>query len=548
MTSTTFFIIFVPILGILLLALNLILAPHNPYQEKDSAFECGFHSFLGQNRTQFSVSFFIFALLFLLFDLEIVLIYPYSVSSYTNDIYGLVVMMVFFVLLTLGFIFELGKNALTIDSRQTSLYDNEDKNEPVAFVIKSRMFTFGVPDLTKKEFTILVISSVLFIIYSLNVSPINCDAPNVWEIKFQDNINNFPTYFALSFWIIFTAIVINYISYIKKLYLTWGKLIGYIILANISLSSIILSLYILYLLYILFYTLENVISNELLITYSTEEYAVAGEIDLDSKSTPLVKGRENIFLSSTGNQGSNQLGQNSNPSPFGQDSNPNPQGQHPNPNQPVFGQHPNQNPQGQLQLPTQNPYPFDPYQNPCGQVYDTNNNPIPNPFRYHPQYNPFGQGPPVFIPEHTPHPENQGLNPLGGQGPRRVIFDRIPSPSELPERTDPYLNKEAVPVHGQGNNPVYYTTAKDGENLNIDNTFNMMEGKLDNCEHTRQSHAWTKKNEWNLYKRCGPCFNCRNEINDSFFSCKSCYRHLCSNCNHFSSTHAFETFVHGPKK
>jgi NADH-ubiquinone oxidoreductase chain 3 len=124
-TSTTFFIIFIPILAILLLAVNLVLAPHNPYQEKDSVFECGFHSFLGQNRTQFSVSFFIFGLLFLLFDLEILLVYPYSVSSYTNDIYGLVVMMVFFVLLTLGFIFELGKNALTIESRQTSFKDGE---------------------------------------------------------------------------------------------------------------------------------------------------------------------------------------------------------------------------------------------------------------------------------------------------------------------------------------------------------------------------------------------------------------------------------------
>jgi NADH-ubiquinone oxidoreductase chain 3 len=133
MTSTTFFIIFIPILAILLLAINLILAPHNPYQEKDSVFECGFHSFLGQNRTQFSVSFFIFGLLFLLFDLEILLVYPYSVSSYTNDIYGLVVMMVFFVLLTLGFIFELGKNALTIDSRQT-LYNNKDMSTPHAFM------------------------------------------------------------------------------------------------------------------------------------------------------------------------------------------------------------------------------------------------------------------------------------------------------------------------------------------------------------------------------------------------------------------------------
>ena len=119
MTSTTFFFVFIPLLAIILLALNLLFAPHNPYQEKDSAFECGFHSFLGQNRTQFSISFFIFALLFLLFNLEILLIYPYSVSSYINGVYGLVVMLLFFVLLTLGFIFELGKKALDIPSRQS---------------------------------------------------------------------------------------------------------------------------------------------------------------------------------------------------------------------------------------------------------------------------------------------------------------------------------------------------------------------------------------------------------------------------------------------
>jgi len=118
MTSSTFFLVFIPLLAIILLAVNLIFAPHNPYQEKDSVFECGFHSFLGQNRTQFSISFFIFALLFLLFDLEILLVYPYVVSAHTNEIYGLVIMLVFFLALTLGFAFELGKNALKIDSRQ----------------------------------------------------------------------------------------------------------------------------------------------------------------------------------------------------------------------------------------------------------------------------------------------------------------------------------------------------------------------------------------------------------------------------------------------
>ena len=118
MTTTTFFLFLIPVLGIILLLVNLILSPHNPYQEKDSAFECGFHSFLGQNRTQFSISFFIFALLFLLFDLEILLIYPYVVSAYTKGIYGLLIMIVFFLVLTLGFAFELGKNALKIESRQ----------------------------------------------------------------------------------------------------------------------------------------------------------------------------------------------------------------------------------------------------------------------------------------------------------------------------------------------------------------------------------------------------------------------------------------------
>lgn len=118
MTSLTFFLVFIPILAVILLAVNLILAPHNPYEEKASAFECGFHSFLGQNRSEFSISFFIFALLFLLFDLEILLVYPYIVSAYVNGIFGLIIMLIFFLVLTLGFAFELGKNALSIESRQ----------------------------------------------------------------------------------------------------------------------------------------------------------------------------------------------------------------------------------------------------------------------------------------------------------------------------------------------------------------------------------------------------------------------------------------------
>ncbi len=115
----TFLFIFVVALAIIFLLLNFIFAPHNPYQEKYSIFECGFHSFLGQNRTQFGVKFFIFALVYLLLDLEIVMIYPFAVSEYENGVYGLIVVLIFIVIVTVGFIFELGKNALKIESKQT---------------------------------------------------------------------------------------------------------------------------------------------------------------------------------------------------------------------------------------------------------------------------------------------------------------------------------------------------------------------------------------------------------------------------------------------
>ena len=124
MTSITFFLVFIPLLAFILLAINLIFAPHNSYQEKDSPFECGFHSFIHQNRREFSISFFVFALLFLLFDLEILLVFPYVVSAYTNSMYGLTLMLIFFLLLTLGFAFELGKGALKISSKQYNLAEN----------------------------------------------------------------------------------------------------------------------------------------------------------------------------------------------------------------------------------------------------------------------------------------------------------------------------------------------------------------------------------------------------------------------------------------
>ena len=103
MSSMTLFILFVSIIALLFLFLNLVFAPHNPYQEKYSIFECGFHSFL-QNRTHFGVTFFIYALVYLLLDLEILLTFPFAVSEYVNNIYGLIITLGFITIITIGFV------------------------------------------------------------------------------------------------------------------------------------------------------------------------------------------------------------------------------------------------------------------------------------------------------------------------------------------------------------------------------------------------------------------------------------------------------------
>src|ERR1700753_3626086 len=127
MSSMTIFIIVVCIVALLFLVVNFLFAPHNPYQEKYSIFECGFHSFLGQNRAQFGVKFFIFALVYLVLDLELLVIYPFAMSGYENGIYGLIIVLLFIGIITAGFVFELGKNALKIDSRQSYNYFYKSK-------------------------------------------------------------------------------------------------------------------------------------------------------------------------------------------------------------------------------------------------------------------------------------------------------------------------------------------------------------------------------------------------------------------------------------
>jgi NADH-ubiquinone oxidoreductase chain 3 len=195
MTSVTFFFIFIPILSIILLGVNLILAPHNPYQEKDSVFECGFHSFLGQNRTQFNISFFIFGLLFLLFDLEILLVYPYIVSAYINDIYGLMIMLIFFLLLTLGFAFELGKNALKIDSRQNILLLKNNYNKKVNHKHSKTLHStvknfllFSAILHSNGSMTIYIIDPKIVLDYIYSIIP-SINTPSIYEPIYKSSIS-----------------------------------------------------------------------------------------------------------------------------------------------------------------------------------------------------------------------------------------------------------------------------------------------------------------------------------------------------------------------
>ena len=106
--------ILVPVLAGILLALNVLLAPHRPDEAKVSAYECGFSPVYGQTRSTFQIHFYIVAMLFLVFDLEILLLFPLGVTLYQVSTYGFVVALIFFIVLTIGFVLEIGSGAISL--------------------------------------------------------------------------------------------------------------------------------------------------------------------------------------------------------------------------------------------------------------------------------------------------------------------------------------------------------------------------------------------------------------------------------------------------
>jgi NADH-quinone oxidoreductase subunit A len=89
----------------------MIVAPSNPDPEKLSAYECGFNAF-DDARMKFDVRFYLVAILFIIFDLEVAFLFPWAISLGETGLFGFWSMMVFLGILTIGFVYEWKKGAL----------------------------------------------------------------------------------------------------------------------------------------------------------------------------------------------------------------------------------------------------------------------------------------------------------------------------------------------------------------------------------------------------------------------------------------------------
>ena len=88
-----------------------VLAPNKPDIEKNSAYECGFNAF-DDARMKFDVRFYLVAILFIIFDLEVAFLFPWAVSLGTIGVFGFWSMVIFLGVLTIGFIYEWRRGAL----------------------------------------------------------------------------------------------------------------------------------------------------------------------------------------------------------------------------------------------------------------------------------------------------------------------------------------------------------------------------------------------------------------------------------------------------
>ena len=105
------FIVVGTVMGCVLIGVGAVLGPHKPDAQKNSPYECGFEAF-GDARMKFDVRYYLVAILFILFDLEIAFLFPWAVVLKEIGLFGFLAMMVFLGILVVGFIYEWMKGAL----------------------------------------------------------------------------------------------------------------------------------------------------------------------------------------------------------------------------------------------------------------------------------------------------------------------------------------------------------------------------------------------------------------------------------------------------
>ena len=99
------------VIGLALMVAPFLVAVRNPDPEKVSAYECGFNAF-DDARMKFDVRFYLVSILFIIFDLEVAFLFPWALTLREIGPFGFISMMVFLVVLTIGFAYEWKKGAL----------------------------------------------------------------------------------------------------------------------------------------------------------------------------------------------------------------------------------------------------------------------------------------------------------------------------------------------------------------------------------------------------------------------------------------------------
>lgn len=99
------------VIGAAMIALGFVLGPRRPDSEKTSPYECGFEAF-EDSRMKFDVRYYLVAILFILFDLEIAFLFPWAIVLDAIGVFGFVAMLIFLAILVVGFIYEWKKGAL----------------------------------------------------------------------------------------------------------------------------------------------------------------------------------------------------------------------------------------------------------------------------------------------------------------------------------------------------------------------------------------------------------------------------------------------------